>query len=135
MTDSVNPRTPDHANIMVEGPGGEFWYARVLGIFHANVRLAHEKEFSRVHVLWVRWYGKESSGRYCHEKMRQPRVGFIPHTEAAPFGFVDPRDVIRAVHLNPVFEKGKTTEYLPPSPATRSESEGNEDYKFYSLSM
>lgn len=44
--DSLNPRVPGHADIMVLSPENEdenndphpYWYARIIGIFHAHVR-------------------------------------------------------------------------------------------------
>lgn len=67
--------------------------------------------------------------------MRLPRVGFIPHTDPAAFGFINPEDAVRAAHLIPAFSYGKTDYYLPPSDAARSPSEGDEDWVYHYANM
>ncbi|KAK7689177.1 hypothetical protein QCA50_007868 [Cerrena zonata] len=129
-TDSINPRVPDHANILLHGSEGEFWYARVIGIFHVNVRLDSEEEYRRMDILWVRWYGEDKNWVHGPSVKRLPRLGFIPHDQPAPFGFVDPADVVRAAHLIPAFAHGKTDCYLPPSQAARSPSENDKDWTY-----
>ncbi|KAK7678900.1 hypothetical protein QCA50_018040 [Cerrena zonata] len=63
--------------------------------------------------------------------MRLPRMGFIPHTEHAAFGFIDPRDVIRAAHIIPTFAHDRTEFYLPGSQAARAACENDEDWTYY----
>ena len=70
--DVVNPKTP-HCDIMVlahrednhnnksdSEPRHPFWYARVLGIFHANVVYTGPGMTDymprRLHFLWVQWF-------------------------------------------------------------------------------
>lgn len=134
-TDSVNPRVPDHANILLHGNEGEFWYARVIGIFHVNVRLDFEEEFRRMDILWVRWYGEDTRWSCGPSAKRLPRLGFIPHNEPAAFGFIDPTDVVRAAHLIPAFAHGKTDSYLPRSQASRSPIENDEDWTYYYVNV
>lgn len=134
-TDSINPCVPDHANIIVQGHGGMFWYARIIGVFHVNARLASQEDFRRVDILWVQWYGEDTTWACGPTAMRLPRMGFIPHTEPAAFGFIDPRDVVRAAHLIPAFAHGCTDFYLPPSQAARSGCENDEDWKYYYVNM
>jgi hypothetical protein len=64
--DTINPTS--YPDIMVESPetgpdAQPFWYARVIGIFHALVSSSHtgvvEKSFQRMDFLWVRWFGVE----------------------------------------------------------------------------
>jgi hypothetical protein len=67
--DSVNVRT--HPYIMVlahEDEGDEnnrhpYWYAKILGIFHVNIRLpapvSGHTEMERMDFLWVRWFGQD----------------------------------------------------------------------------
>ncbi|KAH9840199.1 uncharacterized protein C8Q71DRAFT_702877 [Rhodofomes roseus] len=61
--DSVNPRT--HSDVMVhscetEAGAHPYWYARVLGIFHADVyqhgRNVRNRSVQRMEFLWVRWF-------------------------------------------------------------------------------
>ena len=134
-TDSINPRNPEHSNIMLQGPGGEFWYARVLGIFHVNVRLGCEEDYRRMDIIWVRWYGEDMTWAHGPQAMRLPRMGFISHNEPAAFGFLDPGDVIRAAHMIPAFAHGKTDYYLPPSEAARSPVEVDTDWVYHYVNM
>ena len=54
-----------------------FWYARVLGIFHLNVRLSSSEEFKRLDIIWVRWYGNDTTWNSGFSAKRLPRLGFI----------------------------------------------------------
>ena len=53
--DSLNPRIPGHADVMVLSPENDednedphpYWYAHILGIYHANVRHMGPKSNSR----------------------------------------------------------------------------------------
>ena len=63
--DTINPRT--HPFIMVPSPETEidthpFWYAAVLGIFHAEVqhtgRLSSDLRPKIIEFLWIRWLGQ-----------------------------------------------------------------------------
>jgi hypothetical protein len=70
--DSVNPRT--HADIMVllsrEDPNTRdphpYWYARVFGIFHAQVGHvgpdSKSEDPQKMVFLWVRWFGRYRAG-------------------------------------------------------------------------
>lgn len=123
--DMINPRT--YPDIMVKSPetgprAQPYWYAHVIGIFHAMVSSSHagveEKSFRHVDFLWVRWFGVEP-GRYCHgfRYARLPKFGFVESTDDYAFTFLDPALVIRGVHMIPAFAKGRTTALLP---ATKS---------------
>ena len=113
--DVINPRT--YPDIMVQspetGPGAQpYWYARVIGIFHADVSSTHPglgREAlcpSRMDFLWVRWFGKEP-GTYCHgfRSARLPKIGFIESSDYYAFTFLDPAHVIRGAHLIPAFSE------------------------------
>ena len=138
--DTINTRT--HSDIMVlanqaEDPGHPFWYARVIGIFHAIVsRVGSGSAYKQMDFLWVRWYGLDMGTRSGFKARRLRQIGFLDSSDAdmAPFGFIDPLDVIRAVHLIPAFHFGKTTLLLSPSLARR-EDEGDEDYERYYINM
>lgn len=134
-TDSINPRLPGHAHIMLNGPDGTFWYARVIGVFHVNVRLAIETDFRRLDFVWVRWFGQDTSWKSGPSAKRLPRLGFIHHSQTASFGFVDPIDVVRATHLIPAFAHGKTNYYLPQSGVARTTEEGDEDWTYHYVNM
>jgi hypothetical protein len=142
--DSINPRT--RADVMVlssEDTLGEkqihpFWYARVIGIFHANVRHSgpHSKsdDFNRTEFLWVRWFGRDLSYNAGWEAKRLHRVGFIDSDDSEAFGFLDPNDVIRATHLIPAFAHGRSKELLPPSIA-RNPKEKHADWVYFYVNM
>jgi hypothetical protein len=120
--DIIHP-TFDKRDVMVYCPGmdGPFpWrYARVQGIFHANVQTAALSTPKKFFFLWVRWFTPIDPRFIPAQARSYPRVSFIPYqsNEDDPFGFVDPEHVIRGCHLIPAFELGRTFELLPPSVA------------------
>ena len=123
--DTINPRT--HPFVIVASPetapgAHPFWYAAVIGVFHANVqhvgRYSRDYRPRRMEFLWVRWLGvvpDRSSGR---QHALLPKIGFIPSSDEFAFGFLDPSLVLRGCHLIPSFKDGRTTELLP-QPATQ----------------
>ena len=101
-TDTVNPRT-EHRNIMLLAQNDDepishpFCYARVLGIYHANIMFtgpeSRDYQSRRLEFLWVQWFEllKAPAGwdQYSLDKGR-----FIPMQRPDAFGFVDPADVL-----------------------------------------
>lgn len=144
--DSVNYKST-HCDVMVlsreSDPTTQFWYARVIGVFHVIVLSPEAPNGQRVEVLWVRWFGRDPSYRAGWEARRLERIGFVPHASGADddaFGFLDPNDVVRACHLIPCFAEGKTREYLGPSevrdfclskPRNAKDRSPEEDYRYY----
>lgn len=119
--DSMNPRT--HCDVMVlsreTGRNAHpFWYARVLGVFHAKVLhtgpKSRNRSIQRMEFLWVRWFGLDPNHSYGPSKARLPKVGFIPEDDPDldAFGFLDPTLVLRGCHLVPVFADGRTSDLL-----------------------
>jgi len=102
-----------------------FWYARVLGIYHANVYFGEcfRSHPERIEFLFVRWFGHDpdcAGGPAAH---RLDRIGWVPeHDASGAFGFLDPACVLRACHLIPAFAEGKTTRLLGPSRMRDSQS-------------
>lgn len=152
--DSLNPRVPGHADFMVLSPENAeanddphpYWYGRILGIFHVNVRhrtpQSKSLEPRRMDFLFVRWFGRDMTPRAGWKAKRLLRLGFIPGNSEGAFGFVDPAQVIRAVHLIPAFKWGLTSKYLPPSPIARGDNntaQGNnhadKDWQLYYVGM
>ena len=139
--DSLNPRT-DHCDIMVharEDPSSRdyhpYWYARIIKIFHVYASRAEPDGAlgspELMEVLWVRWFGKDST--YCAGPEAQclDHVGFVTDDDdTEPFGFLDPRYVIRGCHLIPTFAHGRTNELLGPSIA-RGDPTETEDWRYY----
>jgi hypothetical protein len=113
-----------------------FWYARVIGIFHTQV--IHEQSNGiltpprLMHFLWVRWFGKDAT--YCSgpRARRLDRIGFVTDTDdTEPFGFLDPANVIRTVHLIPAFAHGQTNELLPGCSIARRDPTSAQDWQYY----
>jgi hypothetical protein len=133
--DSLNPRT--HCDIMVlSGDDMQpYWYARIIGIFHTMVLQTGQsksREPKKMEFVFVRWFGIDNDeiGGWRTKKLHQ--IGFVEGDEA--FGFVDPADIIRGVHLIPRFSLGRTKEVLGPSFA-RSAVETDEDWVRYYVNM
>jgi hypothetical protein len=90
-----------------------FRYARVLGIYHARPYLPGSQidgsRPKRIDFLWVRWYDTVSHGN----AFELDRLQLCPVESPTAFGFLDPSDIVRAVHLPPQFSKGVASN---PSP-------------------
>ncbi|KIL66687.1 hypothetical protein M378DRAFT_63514, partial [Amanita muscaria Koide BX008] len=124
--DTINIRTkPDIMLLSREDPanvdGLEFhpyWYARVIGIFHADVIHTGPESKStlpqRMDFLWVRWFGRDDD-RGGWKSRRLFKIGFVDSEAPGPFGFLDPALIIRSSFLEPAFAFGRTDELLPPS--------------------
>jgi len=141
--DTINPRT--HPFIVVKSTEtGEnthpYWYAQVLGIFHASVFDTNADSTARsprrMEFLWVRWLGVDPDHRSGSRQARLPKMGFIPHDDSDAFGFLNPSDVIRGCHLIPAFADGKTTSLMPYQGETLARDPGEfEDWSFFYVNM
>ncbi|KAF9522280.1 hypothetical protein CPB83DRAFT_744977, partial [Crepidotus variabilis] len=92
-----------------------YWYARVLNIYHANIHFHGRPKAEKIELLWVRWFGKDPDSAGGPSILRLNRVGFVPASDAEAFGFLDPALVLRACHLIPAFNSGRTLNLLGPS--------------------
>jgi len=107
--DTVNAGRPDHANVMVlahdDDPNDShpYWYARILGIFHAHVSYRGSSPPQKMEFLFVRWFGCDLSYRAGWKARRLHRIGFLTDDVADAYGFLDPNDIVRATHLIPAF--------------------------------
>jgi len=116
----MNPRT--HADVMVlshedvEDDPHPYWYARIIGVFHAQVRHIGPRSKStnpcRMDFLWVRWFGRDLGYKAGYTMKRLYRLGFIDSDDSGAFGFLDPDQIIRGVHLIPAFAHGRTSSLL-----------------------
>ncbi|KIK79015.1 hypothetical protein PAXRUDRAFT_770925 [Paxillus rubicundulus Ve08.2h10] len=97
------------------GPGCHpYWYAWVLGIYHTDVcLLGRDEDYCNIHLLWVQWFGICPGHRSGVKAGRLPKIGFIPCSDSATFGFLNPALVIRTVHLIPAFVDGRGSHLLP----------------------
>jgi len=82
--------------------------------------------------LFVWWFGLDNDkiGGWKTKKLHQ--IGFVQGNAA--FGFVNPSDIIHAIHLIPQFSEGHTKDILGPSFA-RSVLEKDEDWVWYCVNM
>ncbi|RPD52602.1 hypothetical protein L227DRAFT_466282, partial [Lentinus tigrinus ALCF2SS1-6] len=117
----------NHGDIMLlaDRPDNEpdshpFLYARVIRIFHVNIRLYESpmQEFERMDILFVCWFQLDHSAPGSFQTKRLHRLEFVPDSAEQPsFGFVDPSLVIRGCHVIPVFAYGRVHTLLGPSMA------------------
>ncbi|TDL17170.1 hypothetical protein BD410DRAFT_886035 [Rickenella mellea] len=137
--DSMNPR--NHCDVMVLAREDEdepnkhpYWYARVIGVYHVNVRHTGPRSKSslpqRMEVLRVRWFGRDLETHAGWSARRLHAIGFVPESDEFAFGFLDPAQVIRGAHIIPGFHHGRTKELLRPSIA-RQPKEKDEDWERY----
>ena len=103
-SETLNPRT--HADVMTlsQGDVHPYEYSRVLGIF--QVKVLHPSIRSKaqeVDVLWVRHYEFDEKYRAGWKAKRFYWVHFTSSADEDAFGFLNPQDVLRAVHLLPGF--------------------------------
>ena len=108
--DRIYPK--DHPGIMVLSPdrGHPYLYARVLDLFHIEVRNdAEDSRFGKdekVHLemVWVHWYKydqqQEPSGFHS---LRYPTISLCEDSYPDSYGLVHPDEIVRCVHLIPDF--------------------------------
>jgi hypothetical protein len=137
-TDIVKPDGP-RCNVMLlaDHPGGSnpsnlhhFIYARVLGVYHANVIYTgpgmQDFEARTFQILWVRWYEVVDPGSLGWDSSTLDTLRFPPLHQDNSFGFLDPDDVLRGCHILPAFAKKKR-------PANVNVSRSAKDSKDYLL--
>jgi hypothetical protein len=153
--DSINPRThPDIMLLSHEDEDGDneteshpYWYARVIGIYHVDVRHISPNALlsgiQELEFLWVRWFGRDLDHNAGWNARRLHRVEFVaddpidsndPMCASGAFSFIDPAEVICGVHLIPTFTHGKTSKLLGPS-IVRPHKDNNEDWQYFYINM
>ncbi|KAI0647705.1 hypothetical protein C8Q79DRAFT_999321 [Trametes meyenii] len=120
--DLINPSTEPNEDSDANTAGEYklphmFWYAQVLGIYHANVVDRQPRE--------------DGSLEAAPQRMEFLFVGFVPDTDPDAFGFVDPSDIVRACHLIPAFAEGRTSRLLGYSKIARPSGESDDWERFY----
>lgn len=119
--DCINPSTPHRDIMLIKGvddldesevkEGKAFNYARVLGIFHANIvymgpgMLNYRTQ--RMEFLWVRWFQHDLATPAGWSAHRLDRLPFVAMDDDRAFGFVDPNDVLRGCHISPAYAHNK----------------------------
>ena len=105
-----------------DGPASHpYWYARILGLYHVNVRLldVRNSDYQRMDFALVRWLGRDDIEGQSNSLTR---LGWDEDNE---YGFIDPTHILRACHVVPAFAHGKAA----PRPAVRPDA--REDYNYY----
>ena len=106
-----------------------YWYAKVLSVFHVNVRMTGHPDMKKIDVLWVHWFGRDPDHKGGFNTCRLHRIGLMDANEPTSYGFLDPSDVLRAVHLIPAFSTGRI------SSADADLDKDSMDWEFYYVSM
>jgi hypothetical protein len=113
-----------------------YWYGRIITIFHVIVLHtgSHSKSYDpqTLQVLHVRWFGIDSeyTGGWSTKQLHW--IGFVPEEDPLAFGFLDPREIIQAVHLVPAFSQGCTACLLGQTILDRPKADEDPDwYNFY----
>lgn len=94
-----------------------YWYARVMGVYHAKVFYHQAAKDARVDFLYVRWFGRDMEWASGPSTLRLDRIGFVPSEDRDAFGFLDPKLVLRTCHLIPAFALGRSLRLLEQSSA------------------
>lgn len=98
------------ANVDSDATSHHFWYAQVLGIYHANVIYTGSGMLDycprRMDFLWVRWYETMPATDDGWDTCELDCLRFPPLNREDSFGFLDPVDVLRECHIIPAFAKG-----------------------------
>ncbi|KAK1235358.1 hypothetical protein PQX77_001424 [Marasmius sp. AFHP31] len=146
--DTITPRY--HPDIMMLSDSTTdphpYSYARVIGIFHANVvyqtrkNNALVKKTRRKNFLWVCWFERDMEYDCGFEAKRLPRLQFMDSESPDAFGFVDPAHVLRTCHIVNAPAHGTTVDLLPEGSMGRQmeDSEGEihqHDYKLYYVGL
>jgi hypothetical protein len=116
-----------------------FWYARVLGVFHAQIfhtgPHARNRSIQHMEFLWVRWFGIIEGNRYGRQVARLPKIGFLDETDPFAFGFLDPSLIVRGCHLIPAFADGRTQDLLTTNPSLGRPPGETDDWTAYYVMM
>jgi hypothetical protein len=113
--DLINPNT-QHCDIMLlsnddDDESHPFCYARVLGVYHVNVVYTDpgmlDYQARRLDFLWVCWFQYSTTRSMQWADYWLDHIHFPPITSDNEFGFVDPRDILRACHIIAGFASGK----------------------------
>jgi len=80
------------------------------------------------------WKGYDTNSGMEKEEVTSLGIG-VPGNGEQAFGFINPSQVIRAVHLIPAFKWGKVTTLLPKSAVARGLSDAVHDWQLYYISM
>lgn len=86
-------------------------------------------------ILWVRWFGRDTTFKAGFSQKRLHRIGFVAIDDDMSFAFLDPNEVIWAVHIIPAFHYGTTAALEMSNVADTSEAKNKGKWRFYYVSM
>ena len=137
--DIFNPGSDHRDLIMLATPGNieepetqhHFCYARLIGIYHANVHFIGpgSKDYlpRRLDFAHVRWFELVPPTLVKNHTLLN-MLQFVPMNDASAFDFVDPVDILRGCHLIPAFARGRShSDCISFSPITKD----SQDWKYY----
>lgn len=134
-SETLDPKT--HADIMTLSQNDVHPYEYFRNLGTCRVKVLHPclgRKIQAVDLLWVRSYEFDEGYQPGWKARRFYRVRFTSNTRGDPFGFLDPQDVLRATHLAPGPQYGRTQSLLPLSLA-QQKSEGDGDWMYYHVNM
>ena len=128
--DKINMKGRPYVMALSQDPFHPYIYARVLGIYRVKAlhhSMAHPTEMD---VLWVRWLAVDKKHKAGWKAKRLYKVRFLPNLDEGAFGFLDPDDVIRGVHLIPGFDEG-LVEGDPGTPTSEWDQKAARNWRGY----
>ncbi|GAB1527596.1 hypothetical protein RhiTH_010772 [Rhizoctonia solani] len=140
--DLVNPSTSNRFIMLPAlsedgtNPPHPFIYAKVLGIYHAQVSygrtVPRREDF--VHVRWL-YYNTDTARQGGWDAYRLDHISYEPcctdQDILDSFDFVHPSNIIRAIHLIPDFQSGPSNKLLNFAKLIAHDSEEHWDWKHY----
>jgi hypothetical protein len=115
------------------------WYAHVLGIYHMDVWLRSEDSMSlkmhKIEVLYVRWLVPMIDHWLGVDCTWLPQIAFVEESDYDTFGFLDPNQVIRSVHLIPAFVSGHGTSSLRHRKSFARQDDESDNWEAYYIAM
>ena len=84
----------------------------------------------KMDVLWVQWLAVDKKHKAGWKAKRLYKVQFLPNLDKGTFGFLDPDDVIRSVHLIPGFDEG-LVEGDPGTPMSEWDQKAAQNWSSY----
>jgi hypothetical protein len=89
----------------------------------------------QIEALYVRWLApltNHQSGTKC---ARLPKVAFVDESDRDAFGFLNPGQVIRGVHLIPAFASGRGSSSLRYGRSFARQGDDLDDWEAFYVGM
>lgn len=132
--DKLNMKGRPYVMALSRDPSHPYIYARILAIYRVKVlhhSIAHP---TIMDVLWVRWFAIDKKHKAGWKAKRLYKVQFVPVQDEGAFGFLNPDDIIRGVHLIPGFDNG-LAEDSPNVPRSKWDYEPARNWNFYYINQ